>query len=174
MQFTNGFSGIQPCDDMLISFFNILMTNWYVVMWSIYDQDVSYSKFGTEEKEKTMPFKLYDYYAYCRDYMNRARFIKMIIIVDIYSVICGFIIFFIFYYSEGAMGIHGKVFGMYTYGVFSVSCAVIVHHIQVFLNTRNFTPWIAFWICFSGIMLPLVLKASDGLKKSFVRKATYS
>ena len=53
MQFTNGFSGIQPCDDMLISFFNILMTNWYVVMWSIYDQDVSYSKFGTEEKEKT-------------------------------------------------------------------------------------------------------------------------
>ena len=43
MQFANGFSGIQPCDDMLISFFNILMTNWYIVMWSIYDQDVSFS-----------------------------------------------------------------------------------------------------------------------------------
>ena len=71
MQFANGFSGIQPCDDMLISFFNILMTNWYIVMWSIYDQDVSFSKYGTDEKEKSMPYKLYDYYAYCRDYMNR-------------------------------------------------------------------------------------------------------
>ena len=98
----------------------------------------------------------------------------MIIAVDIYSIICGFVIFFIFYNTEGAMGSDGKVFGMYTYGVFSVSCAVIVHHIQVFLNTRNFTCWICFWICFSAVMLPLVLKASDGLKKSFVRKATYS
>ena len=145
------------------------MTNWYVCFWSIYDQDVSFA-----QGEKNLSFKLNKYYAYCRDFMNRTRFVYMIILVDIYSIVCGFIIFLVFYCCEGAMNADGQVFGMYTYGVFSVVCAVIIHHIQVFINTRNFTCWLTFWIFFSIIMLPLVLKLSDGLKNSYVRKATYS
>lgn len=37
MQFTNGYSGIQPCDNMLIALFNILMTNWFVLSWCVWD-----------------------------------------------------------------------------------------------------------------------------------------
>jgi len=35
--FTNGASGNQPVDDFLIFGFNILMTNWYVLHYSVYD-----------------------------------------------------------------------------------------------------------------------------------------
>ena len=49
VQFTNGASGLQPVDDLLITGFNILMTNWFVLMYSIYDQEVSFSKYGTKE-----------------------------------------------------------------------------------------------------------------------------
>jgi magnesium-transporting ATPase (P-type) len=109
MQFTNGYSGIQPVDNLLISFYNILMTNWFVLFWSIYDQDVSYSKYGTTNKdgssaEEQLPYKLSEYYAYCREFMNRQRFVRMIILTDFYSVICGFIIFFVYYYGEGVLG----------------------------------------------------------------------
>jgi len=179
MQFTNGYSGIQPVDNLLISFFNILMTNWFVLFWSIYDQDVSFSKYGTTNKdgsseEEKLPFKLSEYYAYCREFMNRQRFVKMIILTDIYSVVCGFIIFFVYYYGEGVLGAEGEVFGLYTYGVFSVASAVIVHHLQVLINVRNFTPWLTFWFCFSICMLPLVLKISDSMPKSNVRGSTFA
>lgn len=107
MQYTNGYSGIQPCDNMLIAFYNILMTNWFVLMWCVYDQDISKSKYGTEEKEKLMPYKLHDYYAYCRQCTNKRRFVKWIIQVDIYSIICGFMIFSVFALSEGAMSSDG-------------------------------------------------------------------
>ena len=37
VQFTNGASGLQPVDDLLITGFNILMTNWFVLHYSVYD-----------------------------------------------------------------------------------------------------------------------------------------
>jgi len=63
---------------------------------------------------------------------------------------------------------------MYTYGVFSVASAVIVHHCQVLINTRNFTPWLTFWFCWSICMMPMVLKISDVTPKSNVRHSTFS
>jgi len=76
-----------------------------------------------------MPYKLHDYYAYCREFTNKKTFVVRIILTDIYSILCGFLIFFIFYFCEGAMNSSGQVFGMYTYGVYSVAAAVIIHHI---------------------------------------------
>ena len=35
--FSNGYSGLQPVDDLLITGFNILMTNWFILFYSIYD-----------------------------------------------------------------------------------------------------------------------------------------
>ena len=37
VSFTNGASGLQPVDDLLITGFNILMTNWFVLNYSIND-----------------------------------------------------------------------------------------------------------------------------------------
>lgn len=37
VQFTNGASGIQPLDNLLITGFNTLMTNWVNLMYSVYD-----------------------------------------------------------------------------------------------------------------------------------------
>ena len=52
VQFTNGASGLQPVDDLLITGFNILMTNWFVLHYSVYDQEVSFKDYGTIEKEE--------------------------------------------------------------------------------------------------------------------------
>ena len=37
VSFRNGASGLQPVDDILIMTFNILMTNWFVLNYSIND-----------------------------------------------------------------------------------------------------------------------------------------
>jgi len=37
VQFTSGQSGNQPVDDLLITGFNVLMTNWFVLHYSVYD-----------------------------------------------------------------------------------------------------------------------------------------
>ena len=51
VQFTSGASGNQPVDDLLITGFNILMTNWFILHYSVFDQEVSFKDYGTIEKE---------------------------------------------------------------------------------------------------------------------------
>lgn len=54
------------------------MTNWFVLHYSVYDQEVSFAKYGTWEKEKDLPFKMAELYAYTREFINRKRFLKLI------------------------------------------------------------------------------------------------
>jgi len=92
VQFTNGASGLQPVDDLLITGFNILMTNWFVLAYSVYDQEVSFKDYGTEEKEKKLPYKMADLYAYTRKFINRRRFFYVVLALNLYSFIAGAII----------------------------------------------------------------------------------
>lgn len=92
VQFTNGASGLQPVDNWLITGFNILMTNWFVLFYSVYDQEVSFKDYGSYEKEKMLPFKMADLYAYTRKFIDRRRFIWLIVGVNIYSFTMGTVI----------------------------------------------------------------------------------
>lgn len=95
VQFTNGASGLQPVDDLLITGFNILMTNWFVLHYSVYDQEVSFKDYGTIAKEKNLPFKMAELYAYTRTFINRKRFLKLIALVWVYSALAGLLIWFV-------------------------------------------------------------------------------
>lgn len=53
---------------------------------------MSFKHYGTIEKEKNLPFKMAELYAYTRKFVNRSRFLKVIFVVDLYSIISGVII----------------------------------------------------------------------------------
>ena len=87
--------------------FNIIMTVFFNFIVSVYDQDVSFEKYGTFEKEKDMPVPMSELYRHSRLMCNRKRFIFKILVWDVYSLICGFGIFLIFYFSQGIMNKKG-------------------------------------------------------------------
>ena len=157
--FINGQSGLQPVDDLLITGFNILMTNWFVLFYSVYDQEVSFKDYGTIEKEKSLPFTMASLYGYTRTFINRRRFLKLIAFVNCYSILCGLFIWTMWNMTEveHLMRFNGQTFGVYTYGVFITMCVVIAHHFQVTINVRNWALFLTGWACFSISMLPLTL-----------------
>lgn len=175
VQFTNGASGLQPVDDLLITGFNILMTNWFVVFYSVFDQEVSFKDYGTIEKEKKLPFKMAELFAYTRKFINRSRFLKLIFLVNIYSIACGILIWIVWDQNDRnyMMDSNGQLPGVYSYGVFITMCVVISHHCMVAMNTRNWGTFLTGWACFSISMLPFTLWLAQILKKSATYRSTY-
>ena len=173
--FTNGASGLQPVDDLLITGFNILMTNWFVLHYSVYDQEVSFKDYGTIEKEKLLPFKMAELYAYTRKFINRNRFLKLIFVVNVYSFAAGIMIWLIWDRCEndGIINSDGQVFGLYTYGVYMTMSVVISHHLQVVINTRNWGLYLTMWACISISLLPFTLWLAQIVPKSNTLKSTY-
>ena len=175
IQFTNGASGLQSLDNLLIMGFNILMTNWFVLFYCIYDQEVSFKDYGTLEKEKNLPFKMADLFAYTRKFIDRKRFIKLIIAVNIYSFIAGTVIWAVWDSCdrEGIFNEAGQAFGIYTYGVFMTMCVVISHHFTVAINVRNFGTFLVGWAVFSISMLPFTLFIANAMPNANLFKSTY-
>jgi len=175
VQFTNGASGLQPVDDLLITGFNILMTNWFVLAYSVYDQEVSFKDYGTEEKEKKLPYKMADLYAYTRKFINRRRFFYVVLALNLYSFIAGAIIWAVWDACdrEGMFTQAGQSFGVYTYGIFITMTVVISHHFTVMINVRNFSTWLVGCGLFSISMLPLTLWLAQIIDKSKTFKSTY-
>ena len=152
------------------------MTNWFVLSWSIHDQDVSFAKYGTEEKEKLAPYSMSAMFAYSRQFINRKRFFKLIILTDIYSFVCGFIMYALYSYAEleGLLTSEGKTFGLYTFGAFSVLVTVMLHHIQVIINTRNWSPILIGMFCFSASMAPLTFYVANIFPNANLYMGMYS
>jgi len=175
VQFTNGASGLQPVDDLLITGFNILMTNWFVVFYSVFDQEVSFKHYGTLEKEKNLPFTMAELFAYTRKFINRNRFLRLIALVNIYSFACGILIWVVWDQNDRnyMMDKNGQLPGVYSYGVFITMCVVISHHLMVVMNTRNWGTFLTGWACFSICMLPFTLWIAQVVKKSNTYRSTY-
>ena len=161
LQWVNGFSGFQAVEGLMHIFFNILMTTFFNFIVSVYDQDVSFEKYGTIEKEKNLPVPMAEMYAFSRLQCDRKRFVFRMLLFDLYALITGFGIFLLFYYSQGAMNAKGWMYDVATYGVVSTVIVVYLHHVQVAISVRNWTGWILFWFMLSFLMMPLTCFAAQ-------------
>ena len=154
-QWVNGFSAFQPVEGLMHVLFNILMTTFMNFFVCIYDQDVSFEKYGTLEKEKDMPVSINEWIRYSRIMCDRKRFIFKVIIMDVYALISGFGIFLIFYFSQGIMNKKGQEYDVFTYGVIGTVCVVWIHHVWLAVSVRNWTCWLFMWSCISILFLPI-------------------
>mmetsp|Transcript_39326 Transcript_39326/g.51464 ORF Transcript_39326/g.51464 Transcript_39326/m.51464 type:complete len:561 (-) Transcript_39326:183-1865(-) len=175
VQFTSGQSGNQPVDDLLITGFNILMTNWFVLHYSVYDQEVSFKDYGTIEKEKNLPFTMASLYSYTRNFINRKRFLKLVAFQNLYSFMAGLFIWLMWdrVDAEYMVSSDGQNMGLYVYGVFITMSVVISHHFQVVINTCNWGTYLTGWAIFSISMLPFTLWLAQVMPKSKTFKSTY-
>jgi len=107
-------------------------------------------------------------YAYTRTFINRTRFLKLIVIVNIYSLFAGLAVWVMWNFcdAEYIVSSEGGVFDLYTYGVFITMSVVIAHHFQVVINTRNWGTYLTCWAVFSISMLPFTLWLAQIMPKS--------
>jgi magnesium-transporting ATPase (P-type) len=164
MQFENGFSGQQPVDGLLLSLYNVTMTVWFMFGCSYLDQDVSNRKYGRDESK--MPYTMSEAYIYGRTYQSRIGFCKLILWKDAYSLICGFIIYYAFYFGQGSMGFAGKMFGLWSYGVFATVACVVIHHVECAMYCRNWDINLVAWFTLSICLLPLTCLGQNFIPKS--------
>ena len=80
-------------------------------------------------------------YAYSRKFINRRRFFKLIAMIDLYSVLGGLWIWWVWDMVDGDYMVNkdGQLNGLYVYGVYMTLVIVIAHHLQVVMNIRNWT-----------------------------------
>ena len=138
---------------------------------------MSFAKYGTIEKEKSLPYKLADYFAFTRQFINRKRLFWVIFWVDVYSIIGGIVIWVVWYASdmEYWMNSQGEHNGVYVYGVYMTLSVVIIHHLQVAFNVRNWTWWITMWfIILFIILVPLAFWLSQLGANSKLQKSTFT
>ena len=107
------------------------MTNWFILHWTVYDQEVSFKDYGTEEKEKNLPYKLAHLYKSTREKIEKPRFMKLIVLSNIYSIAAGIFIWLVWDRCEAEYNVNpdGKTLGLYTYGVYMTMAVVFTHHI---------------------------------------------
>lgn len=92
---------------------------------------------------------------------------------DAYSLLCGFIIYYCFYFGQGPMGFAGKMFGVWSYGVFATVACVVIHHIECAMYTRNWDFGLLFWFILSLTLLPLTVMGQNFIARSDLYRAIY-
>ena len=112
---------------------------------------------------------------YSRRFVSRKRFMFLIFLVDIYSVIAGTIIWAVWDACDRSYIINpsGQVSGIWEYGVFLTMSVVIMHHLQVVINVRNWSWTLTAWATFSISMLPFTLFIAQVFPASKTLKSTY-
>ena len=63
----NGYSGLQPIESFLYAMFDVNMTQIAMLFFVVFTQVSSFRKYGTEPKEKLMPYKLSRFYLSIRE-----------------------------------------------------------------------------------------------------------
>ena len=64
-------------------------------------------------------------------------------------------------------------FDMYSFGVFTTVVVAIAHHVQAYLNTRNWSLYVAWWFFFGVLMLILTLVVTNSAPDSFYYKLLF-
>mmetsp|Transcript_2344 Transcript_2344/g.2283 ORF Transcript_2344/g.2283 Transcript_2344/m.2283 type:complete len:160 (+) Transcript_2344:2682-3161(+) len=114
-----------------------------------------------------------DYYAYVRD-----RITKRLYYFHFFCVVSSFlssvIITFIplFTYGYGIFS-NGRTENIYAVGFCCLTSIVVVHHIQIFLFTRNWTLFNAAWFLFSVLLYPFFAWRNNIMDTSFIQHETY-
>jgi len=171
MQWENGYSGQQPVDGLLLSLYNVTMTVWFMFGMSYLDQDVSFLKYGRDESK--MPFTMSELYVFSRDYQGRRRFFWTIFWKDVYSLFAGIVIYYVFYFGQGAMGFAGKQFGVWSYGVFATVSCVLIHHVECSMYCRNWAWPLTSWFVLSLSLIPLTVLGQEFIVASDLYMAIY-
>jgi hypothetical protein len=70
------------------------------------------------------------------------KFTYLVIGYDLYALFTGFALYYIFNLTSdpGVMNADGQMYGYYSFGLFGTVSCVAIHHVQIMMNTRNFSP----------------------------------
>ena len=121
-----------------------------------------------------MPYTMSELYVFSREYQSRRRFYWTIFWKDLYSLLCGVIIFYIFYFGQGIMGSNGQNFGVWTYGAFSTVVCVLVHHAECAMYCRNWNYPLVLWFTLSISLLPLTFLLQEQMIKSELYRSMFA
>jgi len=107
---------------------------------------------------KGLGFTIASYYKFCRSF-NMKSMLYRIIIWSAYSFYAGFFCYYAPFitYGTGMANKLGKTEDFWTAGLASILICVGMHHIQLFMQIRNYTWWLGLWCFISFMWLPIAI-----------------
>lgn len=160
-------------DDLYYAVYDVCLTNVAIFFYALYDQDVSFQNTNNEER---IGFKLSHYYNHCRD-----KVMKRTIIEYFYWMIYAFAASAVYYfvpakaYDMAIVHKDGYTDGQWTVGFACYSQLIIIHHVFVFICTRNYTWFQASMYLLSILFfMPLIIVLNDLSTSAYLYKFTFS
>jgi hypothetical protein len=108
-------------------------------------------------------------------YYNRPTF-KRMMVWSLYSFWNGFVCCYVplFAYGMGVANASGKTEDLWAVGFVSILINVQIHHFQIFVTIRHYTPWLVGWCLFSLLEMPLVVFFDDYVAGTHLLYRQYS
>lgn len=136
-----GYSGNQYVGNLAFAMFSVNVT--FYAFWNIFEQDVSFAKYGGPGDESKLPFQMSALYAHCRDNEIKKlmrKYTEQMVIM----VYASLVIFYIPWISLGGLvGADGQTYDLWTIGVITYICTVAFCHSLFYTYTRCYN-WVMF------------------------------
>lgn len=133
---TAGFSGLTYVDDLFFALYEVIMTTFAIYFYLLLEQDVSF-----KDGEETLGYNVAELYTYkVKSHLSKKlkRYGGFIVFVWY----AGALVFVVpFYAMNDCIWKHGKNGSLYPSGYGAFSCVIVVHHLMIAINTRNWT-WV--------------------------------
>mmetsp|Transcript_38821 Transcript_38821/g.37164 ORF Transcript_38821/g.37164 Transcript_38821/m.37164 type:complete len:201 (-) Transcript_38821:20-622(-) len=139
-------------------------------MFLMRDQDVS---FLYSKHEHLVYHKMSDYYAYVRDRITKKLYLFHFFCVIAYFVTSALITIVPLYTYGQSIFSNGKTDSIHAAGFCALTSIVVIHHIQVFLFTRNWTLFNAPWFLLSVVLYPFFAWRNNLYPDSNILHETY-
>ena len=173
------FSGLTYVEDYYYALYEVILTTWAICFYLFIEVDV-HPKYKSSENTSNF---LADYYHHAREVIIQPLISKLMNWC-LYAWLSGFILFYVSFftyghyggvYSRGIINQDGKTDGVWTAGFASFTILILVHHIIIFISTRNYTIYIAVAYIFSLLcFMPITILLNETTSGTMMYKTTFS
>lgn len=163
--FYTGYSGNQYVGDLMFAMYSVNVT--FYAFWNIFEQDVSFAKYGSPGDEAKLPFQMSALYAHSRDNeikpLMRKYFEQLFVMI-----FASLIIFYIPWVSlAGPTGADGFTYDLWTVGTVTYIATVAFCHSLFYTYTRHWN-WVMFaFMIFTFLQMPIIVWLSARGVKNF-------
>ena len=168
------FSGLTYVEDYFYALYEVIMTTFAICFYLFIEVDVD-PKYKSPDNESDF---LSHNYRQARDKIIQPLISKLFKWV-LYAWFSGIVIFYISFLTYGNFGGiangDGKTDGIWTAGFASFTILILVHHIIIFISTKNYTYLIVLAYIFSLLcFMPISVLLNENTPGTMMYKITFS
>ena len=165
------YSGTTYVEDYYFALYEVILTTFAIYFYLLLDQDISFKRAKDNEIERILP-QVYSYLV--RSHLSKK--VQRFIFYTLYAWYTGALAFYIpFFCMNGIVNSRGFTGGLWSSGLGAFTVVISVHHLMIFIGTRNYT-WVTFFTyAFSyACFMPITMLLNELTPGTSTYKTTFS